>query len=406
MQRNFNIVFKILTGNALAQLIVIFTTPILTRLYKPDDFGSLAIVNGIILTLGVVGCARYDQLIFKYKGKLEWNKCYTNAIFYSCFSVLISSLLLIVFGYFLNKTYLLSLPILVLTFSLSQIYSSVLSISGQYTKITNSFIIKTLSIFISQYLLFRYIGSEGLIAGLVIGQVIQTLFLFYYVKKNGGFDFNLNYISRPSSDSIISSFQSLSNSFSSQLPSFFIPFKYGLELMGYYSMALRLTYIPITFLSNALRPFVLGKINSNIENKEKLYKTIGFFSIGLIVFALLGIILINLFATDFFKIYAGSEWDISGDISGILSFWILLAFSNILSTSYLTVFSKFKQLLIYDAFLLVFRCGIALISVVISLDFFTFIKLYSAVGFVFNLSIIMYTLWLVRNEKNIYSYHS
>ncbi|HIF9150945.1 TPA: lipopolysaccharide biosynthesis protein [Photobacterium damselae] len=406
MKKKFNTVFHILTGNAFAQLIVIFTTPILTRLYKPDDFGSLAIANGLILTLGVIGCARYDQLVFKYNNRRDWNKCYTNAIFYAYVIILSTFPILFFFREYIGIYYLFSIPILIFTFSLSQIYSSILSVVSNYTKITQSLIIKSLFIFISQYILFDYLGKEGLVVGLVVGQVVQSLFLFILVKKEKEFYFQRELVSRPSRDSIMSSLQSLSNSFSSQLPSLFIPFRYGLELMGYYSMALRLTYIPITFLSNALRPFVLGEINNNINNKDNLYKTITLFTLLLILVAIIGIFLINIFAADFFVIYAGPGWEVSGKISGILSFWILLAFSNILSTSYLTVFSKFKQLLIYDALLLVVRIGIVLISIVFNLEFLSFVKLYSLAGFVFNLSIIIYTLWLVNNEKNLHCHSS
>ncbi|WP_180801156.1 oligosaccharide flippase family protein, partial [Vibrio parahaemolyticus] len=67
-------------------------------------------------------------------------------------------------------------------------------------------------------------------------------------------------------NSLASTLQSLFNSTSSQIPSFFIPLKYGMDMMGVYSMALRLTYIPINFITNALRPVVLGEFNSKKEN--------------------------------------------------------------------------------------------------------------------------------------------
>lgn len=397
MRNKIKTISGILTGNALAQLIVIFTTPLLTRIYTPNDFGSLAIANGVILTLGVIGSMRYDQLFFKYKDRYSWDKCYTNGIFATFMMSITLSIILLIFSFFINKNimlYVVCLPLLVLFFSLSQIYSSVLSVSSKYTKITQSIIIRSVLIFCFQYYLFDFFNNDALIYGLVLGQFSQCLYL--YITSRKLIIFNSTTLCYPCKDSVLSTFQSLSNSFSSQLPSLFIPYRFGLEMMGYYSMALRLTYMPITFLSNALRPFILGELSRNKEEKEKIAKILYIGSILLLLIGSVGIFFINYFSTAFFIFYAGDNWAISGDIASILSFWIMLAFSNILSTCYLTVFSKFKQLLVYDAFLLIIRISIVILTVIFKFDFFDFVKLYSSVGFLFNFSIIIYAILLVK----------
>ena len=397
MRNKIKIILNILSGNALAQLIVILTTPLLTRIYSPNDFGALAIANGVLLTFGVIGSMRYDQLFFKYNDEYNWNKCYTNGLTITYVISMILFSILLVFSFFYHEKlliYVVSLPLLVLFFSLSQIYSSVLSVNSNYTKITQSLIIRSIFIFIFQYYLFNYFHKDGLIYGLVLGQFLQCMYLYLQARKLIQYDSST--LCYPCKDSIISTLQSVSNSFSSQLPSLFIPYKFGLELMGYYSMALRLTYMPITFLSNALRPFILGELGKKKEDKETISIILYTGSILLLLIGGVGIFLINYFATEFFIFYAGNDWALSGNIAGILSFWIMLAFSNILSTCYLTVFSKFKQLLIYDAFLLLIRIGIVIFTIIFKFDFFDFVKLYSGAGFIFNFSIIIYAIWLVR----------
>ena len=406
MTNKLHTLFKILSGNAFAQIIVIITTPMLTRLYNPTDFGGLAIANAILLIIGVIGCFRYDQIIFKYNDYKEWNYCYNNGFFISISVSIILFFVLLIFNFYFDfdyYQYLISIPLLVLSFSLSQLYSSLISVNGKYTIISNSLIIRSFTIFSSQYLLYDYFSASGLIYGLVIGQLVQAFFLYFIVRKNNKFKIDIRNITRISQESYLSTGQSLSNSFSSQLPSLLIPYKFGLELMGYYSMALRLTYIPITFFTNAIRPFLLGELNNNIDNKEKTYKLLAYGSSLLLIVGLLGVLLINVFSKEFFLLYAGNDWVVSGDISNIISFWIMLAFSNILATSYLTVYSKFKQLFIYDSVLLIFRCFIVLFVFILHIDFWLFIKLYSIVGFSFNISIIFYAIWLGKNEKNIIS---
>ena len=50
-------------GNALGQLMMLAASPILTRLYSPEDFGLLALYMSIVGTLQVILSMRYEQAI-------------------------------------------------------------------------------------------------------------------------------------------------------------------------------------------------------------------------------------------------------------------------------------------------------------------------------------------------------
>jgi len=56
-------VMTLMTGTALAQALAVLVAPVLTRLYKPEDFGILALFISIVGILSVVACWRYDQAI-------------------------------------------------------------------------------------------------------------------------------------------------------------------------------------------------------------------------------------------------------------------------------------------------------------------------------------------------------
>ena len=51
------------TGTALAQLILLLVSPILTRIYSPSDFGDLAIFLSILSVISVFVCGRYELAI-------------------------------------------------------------------------------------------------------------------------------------------------------------------------------------------------------------------------------------------------------------------------------------------------------------------------------------------------------
>ena len=56
-------VVTIVTGTAIAQIIVILATPVITRLYGPEAFGLFALFSSIISILVTVGCLRYELAI-------------------------------------------------------------------------------------------------------------------------------------------------------------------------------------------------------------------------------------------------------------------------------------------------------------------------------------------------------
>ncbi|GJG94623.1 lipopolysaccharide biosynthesis protein [Cupriavidus pauculus] len=53
----------LVSGQAAAQVLTLAVSPILTRLYSPQDFGAVAVFAGLLAFVGVVACLRYDLSI-------------------------------------------------------------------------------------------------------------------------------------------------------------------------------------------------------------------------------------------------------------------------------------------------------------------------------------------------------
>ncbi len=56
-------VLTLMTGTTIAQAIPIAISPILTRIYTPEDFGVLAIFMAITAITGSISNAKYEQAI-------------------------------------------------------------------------------------------------------------------------------------------------------------------------------------------------------------------------------------------------------------------------------------------------------------------------------------------------------
>ena len=58
-----NNVLTLLAGTILAQIITVSVSPILTRLYTPEDFGVFALYTSIASILVIFGTCRYELAI-------------------------------------------------------------------------------------------------------------------------------------------------------------------------------------------------------------------------------------------------------------------------------------------------------------------------------------------------------
>ena len=59
--------FLMILSSGIAQIILIVTTPIITRLYSPAEFGEFTIFSNIAMILIPIINARYDLLIVNAK---------------------------------------------------------------------------------------------------------------------------------------------------------------------------------------------------------------------------------------------------------------------------------------------------------------------------------------------------
>ena len=67
-------IFTLLSGATIAQIIILISIPILTRIYTPEDFGFIAIYLSIANIIAAISTGRYEQAIIFTKKK---EKCFS-----------------------------------------------------------------------------------------------------------------------------------------------------------------------------------------------------------------------------------------------------------------------------------------------------------------------------------------
>lgn len=353
-------------GTAIAQIIMIVTTPILSRLYDPEDFGLLATFSAVSGITATIVTLRYETAILIPKKEKE-----------AAVLVLLSLLLAVVFSLFFT---LVSILIPVSIYELVGIngknifYTLALLLGGMFSVITinqnwlnrnklysymalvrsaQSFLIAGLAIMFS---LNGY--SKGLIFSQILGVVIIGIVSFLlgrtaiklWDKKYLKFVANKyrdipKYLLPASAIDVITL----------QLPVLLIAVWFGQALAGQFSMAWKLLMMPMSLIGSAIGQVFLQRFAIAIANKKEARSLlIRTWSI-LLVLGIPPLSIILFFGDDIFNLVLGANWSEAGRISSVLAIMVLFMFVSSPTSGTYLVLGLHKFNLIFSVFSLITR---------------------------------------------------
>jgi O-antigen/teichoic acid export membrane protein len=335
-------VLTLMTGTTIAQAIPIAISPILTRIYSPEDFGIFALYMSMAIILSVLVSGRYELAII-LPDKDE------DAFVIMILSMIITSFLsfFIFIGIiFFNKqiTSLLGnteismwLYFIPITLFLTGIYQNLNYWNNRkkkYKRLASNRIIQSGVVSSTNLGLgFSGFGSSGLILGNIIGQGIATVNLgrktlqndtFYWQEIRKG---RLLQLAKKYSDFPKFSIASdLFTVFNSQLSIFFISKFFTLSSVGFFSFVLRVISIPTAILSSAVGDVFKQQASKHYaihqECKHIYLKTLK----RLFILGVLPFILLFVYAPQLFMFVFGDKWHIAGEYAQLLMPMFFLQF--------------------------------------------------------------------------------
>ena len=320
-------------GAVVAQAIPIAISPILTRLYSPEDFGIASVYLACVSIIAVIATARYEQAITLPKKDDDARHLF---IFTLKLCLLISILLYIPIYLFGEKVaellgradlaiwfYLLPLSVLATgSFNLFKFWYNRIS---QYKQMSiNQVQHASLSAISNTTLGIAHLNG-GLIMGSVIGISGSSLLVGFKIFKdqknffyNSTFSAQLSlakyYLRHPKHIAP----SHLIGVVAQQIPIFLISSFFSLTVVGFFSLAYRLISLPSTLVANAIGDVYRQKISVayNLRGEFKreflaiLNKTT---LVAAPPFAVLYFIAPNMFA-----LFFGETWRIAGEYAQIL----------------------------------------------------------------------------------------
>lgn len=365
-------VVTLMTGTTIAQIVPVALTPVLTRIFSPEEFGAFAFFASIISFLLVFSSGRYEQAIVLPKEDKE-----AINILGLCFSLLgifTGFLYLILFLFSSSILNLLNTPSLdkwlwivpitmlfagsyrILTFwsnrkkrfkgtSNSMIAQTTGRISTQFigglAKLSLWSSWKKLSAFFGEMFKSTYVLPQGidpigigtLALSLLVGFAFGTLTLTYkFIKIDRQLlrDIKRSEMKRQAKihDKFpkINALHALTDEFKNLGVNSTILYAFNESILGFYSMTFRVLRAPLTVIGNSFAQVFYQKAAEMHANKQPFVNLVNKTVKRLFIIALPIFAIILIFGPDLFALVLGEKWRTAGEYTQFLTPWLFLNF--------------------------------------------------------------------------------
>jgi O-antigen/teichoic acid export membrane protein len=366
-------VLTLMTGSTLAQILPIALTPVLTRLFSPEEFGAYTFYMSIVTFLLVIAAGRYEQAIVLPKEDKD-----AINILALCFTILsvFVSILLIVFLVFGNvladlisvdglSSWLWLIPVTVFFGSAYKIFTFWSNRHKRFKGTSVSVVVQTTgrvavqmvgglqkyNVFTAKEGIVKFfksifskahgnpsgithIGVGALILSFTLGFFLGTLvFLFPFLKNDKVLFKEVSWKRMKEQAKIHDKFPKI-NSVHGVLDELknigvtsTILYAFNEAILGFYGMTVRVLRAPLSVIGNSFAQVFFQKaaeMHANEQNFIPLIKSTvkKMLLIGAPIF-----LVIILFGPPLFEFVLGEKWRVAGEYAQYLTPWLYLSFA-------------------------------------------------------------------------------
>lgn len=300
--------------------------------------------------------------------------------------------------------YLYLLPVSLIIAGVFQTFNQWNNRERQFRRLAVNRVFQSTSLAGSQFLIgVLILPFNGLILGETIGKAIAAFRLALLSNKDDRIDLlkcNFNNLKRLAKKykefPIYSTWSSLLNAISLQLPVFMFASHFSPTVVGYYTISNKFLNLPMNLLGNAVSQVYYQQAARYYEQdsnklKQLTYKTFR----GLLIVATIPMAVIAGFGDLIFGLIFGESWIIAGEYARLLSPSLLFVFCTSSITSLYFVLNKQKLYLIFDIALLLFRVVGLFIGVYLFESAVFAVAFYSLLTTISRIIMLLYTLNMV-----------
>lgn len=398
--------FLMILSSGIAQVILIITTPIITRLYSPTEFGEFTIFSNIAMILIPIINARYDLLIVNTKNDRSAN-------ILSQISFLISLLILLILipifaisaclypNFILDFIFIIIMLFLV---SLTNIFTNYLNKERKYKVLSLINVFRAGSMALLQIIFgLLALGSLGLIIGFSLSYIAGITLGYKTFKKH----FNIvrdkeetKALFLENKNQLVYSTPSiLLNSLSFSVVVFFIGILYTNTEVGIYGMAIRVLGIPVTIISLGLSKIFMQQANDYYIERGNFRNLLLKFSSILVIVSIILYVPLYLFSEELVNILLGHSWvDAITVIKIVIPLFVIRLIVSTVSLSVI-VLQKQQLELILQALFLIGTTATFVISKMLNLTFLNFVSINTIVLIVSYMIFFIALYYFAKNKQ-------
>jgi O-antigen/teichoic acid export membrane protein len=399
-----------MTGTTIAQAIPIAISPILTRIYTPEDFGVFALFIAITTLFGSIVNGRYGAAIMLPKYEKDAINILALGFIITIFITTILFILVIFFHqYFITlfnneqiTVWLYFIPIAVFFIGLFNLLVGYNNRQKQYKDIANANITKSI-VLVSIQLTVGFVknGATGLISGQIISQFFANIKLLENITKDKVIlsKIKLNKIIvnaiRYKKFPQFSLPAILANTLSHQLINVFISTFYSISTLGFYSLVQKVLGVPTSLIGSSI-----GQVFFQEATKEKQLTGVAIVTFiktikKLIIISFISFGIFYFIAEDLFAFIFGESWRIAGVYAQIVTPMFAIRFIVAAVSPIDSIMERQNIFLLFNIILL----SISIISFYLfkELEFTLFLTYFSSlIGLVY----LLYGFVLFQMSKN------
>jgi len=403
-----------MTGTTIAQAIPIAVSPILSRLYTPDDFGLFALFVSVAGIISVIASGCYElAIILPEKDEDAINIMALSLILafvVSAVSFLVLWLLNSEISALLNNPeiskWLYFIPLVVFFTGSYQSFNYWLNRKKQFQKMAVGRVVQNSAVVGTKLSLgFGGVGVAGLMTGNIFGGFVGSGLLGWQTFRDDSFKLRLiskksikNQAVRYKRFPIFASWSGFLNTASLQIPIILLSSLFSNASAGLYYYSHKLLNMPMSLLGMSIGQVFFQKASEHKNNPDKL-KEITFLLYKKLLYIGVFPLALNMVYGDYiFAFVFGSNWVTAGEYARVLSPWILFVFiSSPLSTLF-DVLEKQKEELIFNIFIFLSRIAALFSGYLFFHDAYIAVILFGVTGAVMWLGYSLYLLNLVHVE--------
>jgi len=327
-----NVLF-LMSGRIIAQVVPILLTPLLTRIYSPEEFGIFSVYYTIISLVAMVSSGRYCLAIILPKKEesarslvfLSWGLSFLTTVIFGIIMFLVGEKFFTLLNAEILNSYLvlMLINILFLGFSEAAYYYGLRK--KAYKVLSINVIFQSMTVVVFRLVLGYFVSTEyGLLLAFLAEYLVSVIMLVYRLKI---YKFNYKkifdnirniarrYIRFPKY-SLFADILSMSSNLS---PNLFVNGFFGSVASGHYAMSDKILGSPIWFVTSSVGDVFKQEAAEQFREQGSAYnifiKTVRtLFLLGIVPF-----ILIFIFVPHIIPFLLGEGWEPVGNFIRIFS---------------------------------------------------------------------------------------